>query len=84
MWINKKEYKFLKENAEKNIDAECAILREKEDCTKKTALAIEEYSKTLQDLNKIKKDLKYYLDTNEENGVVYIPKFVIEKIVHCN
>ena len=30
---------------------------------------------------KIKKDLKYYLDTNEENGVVYIPKFVIEKIV---
>lgn len=32
--------------------------------------------------NKIVKDLKYYLDTNEENGVVYIPKFVIEKIVN--
>ena len=30
----------------------------------------------------IKKTLKYYLDTNEENGVVYIPKFVIEKIVN--
>ena len=30
----------------------------------------------------IKKDLKWYLDTNEENGVVYIPKFVIEKIVN--
>ena len=27
------------------------------------------------------KDLKYYLDTNEENGVVYIPKFVIEKMI---
>lgn len=35
-----------------------------------------------QDQNKIKDDLKYYLDTNEENGVVYIPKFVIEKIVY--
>lgn len=31
---------------------------------------------------KIKKDLKWYLDTNEENGIVYIPKFVIEKIVN--
>ena len=30
----------------------------------------------------IKDKLKYYLDTNEENGVVYIPKFVIEKIVN--
>lgn len=31
---------------------------------------------------KIKKDLKYYLDTNEENGVVYIPKFIIENMIH--
>lgn len=30
----------------------------------------------------IKNTLKYYLDINEENGVVYIPKFVIEKIVN--
>lgn len=29
----------------------------------------------------IKKNLKWYLDTNEENGVVYIPKFIIEKIL---
>lgn len=36
----------------------------------------------LEKQEKIKKDLKYYLDTNEENGVVYIPKFVIEKIVN--
>ena len=28
------------------------------------------------------KDLKYYLETNEENGVVYIPKFTIEKILY--
>ena len=26
-------------------------------------------------------DLKYYLENNEENGVVYVPKFVIEKII---
>lgn len=32
-------------------------------------------------VHKTIKDLKYYLDTNEENGVVYIPKFVIEKMV---
>ena len=30
-------------------------------------------------IKKMKSDLKYYLDTNEENGVVYIPKFVVEK-----
>ena len=32
-----------------------------------------------KELYEIKKDLKYYLDTNEEKGVIYIPKFVIEK-----
>lgn len=32
-------------------------------------------------VHKVIKDLKYYLDTNEKNGVVYIPKFVIEKMV---
>ena len=40
---------------------------------------------TLELNKKIKKvvtDLKYYLDTNEENGVVYIPKFVVEKMVN--
>ena len=30
----------------------------------------------------IKETLKYYLDVNEENGVVYIPKFIVEKIVY--
>lgn len=29
----------------------------------------------------IKESLKFYLDTHEENGVVYIPKFMIEKMV---
>lgn len=30
----------------------------------------------------IKETLKYYLDVNEKNGVVYIPKFIVEKIVY--
>lgn len=29
----------------------------------------------------IKESLKFYLDTHEENGVVYIPKFMIEKMI---
>ncbi|MGL5999822.1 MAG: hypothetical protein ACRC1I_25510, partial [Pseudomonas proteolytica] len=27
-------------------------------------------------------DLKYYLEINEENGVVFIPKFAVEKIIN--
>ena len=27
-------------------------------------------------------DLQYYLDNNEENGVVFVPKFAIEKIIN--
>lgn len=30
----------------------------------------------------IKETLKYYLEENEVNEVIYIPKFVIEKIVN--
>ena len=81
MWIRRGEYNFLKENAEKNIDAEYQIMKAKEEFTKKTALAMEAYSKALGNLHEIKKDLKYYLDTNEESGVVYIPKFVVQKMV---
>lgn len=33
------------------------------------------------EIEKIKKDLKHYLDTNEENGVVYLPKFIVKKMV---
>ena len=27
-------------------------------------------------------DLQYYLENNEESGVVFVPKFVIEKIIN--
>ena len=43
--------------------------------------AIEEAINTLEKIPQVISDLKYYLDTNEENGVVYIPKFVVEKIL---
>ena len=55
MWISRKEYNFLKENAEKNINAECEILRAKEKQDKAVAKAMEEYSATLEKLDEWKK-----------------------------
>lgn len=57
MWISRKEYKFLKENAEKNIDAECEILREKENQSQKVARAMEEYSTVLKERDKLKQQV---------------------------
>lgn len=48
MWINKKEYKFLKENAEKNIDAECKMLNEKYKQGQEAIKILEEYSNGLK------------------------------------
>ena len=33
----------------------------------------------IQKTERLREDLKYYLATNEENGVVFIPKFVVQK-----
>lgn len=54
MWISEKEYNFLKENAEKNIDAECEILRAKEKQEKAIARAMEEYSAVLKERDELK------------------------------
>lgn len=54
MWISKKEYDFLKFNAEKNINAECEILKAKENQSMLVARAMEEYSATLEELDKYK------------------------------
>ena len=77
MWIRKENYNFLNERADRNIDYQHQII------TLKNAVdgASEKYMNSVNELYEIKKDLKYYLDTNEENGVVYIPKFIIEKII---
>lgn len=44
-------------------------------------IAIEDAINTLEKIPQIISDLKYYLDTKEENGVVYIPKFIVGKII---
>ena len=36
---------------------------------------------TAYDVDKVVELLKYYLNVNEDNGVVYIPKFIIEKLI---
>lgn len=46
----------------------------------KTAVSL--YLEMSQKMRRIVKDMKYYLDANEEDGVVYIPKFVIEEIAY--
>ena len=42
---------------------------------------LDRVDKYFKNIDKVKTDLKYYLDTNEELGVVYIPKFIIEKMI---
>lgn len=36
---------------------------------------------TREQVEKVLKSLRYYLETNEEYGVVYIPKFAVEKMI---
>lgn len=52
---------------------------------KKKALKEEQSKQNIKQkdkhLNHLKESLEFYLDTHEENGVVYIPKFMIEKII---
>jgi hypothetical protein len=63
MWISRKEYIFLKKNAEKNINAECEILKVKENQSLSIARAMEEYSATLEALDKCK---ELYINSNNE------------------
>lgn len=66
MWISRKEYKFLRENAEKNINAECEILRAKEKQDKAIARAMEEYSAVLEERDKLKRQIEYLIDRERE------------------
>lgn len=54
MWISRKEYNFLKENAEKNINTECEILAVKEEQMRAVARAMEEYSAVLKERDMLK------------------------------
>jgi hypothetical protein len=44
-------------------------------------IALDLINRQKAEIEKIKIKLKYYLETNEENGVVYIPKFIIDNLV---
>jgi len=62
--------------AEYGIDAKTMLTLAKSQIkTTKSNIELSEKLETAID------DLKYYLENNEENGVVYVPKFVIEKII---
>lgn len=54
MWISRKNYEFLKKNAEKNINAECQILTAKENQKRAVARAMEEYSAVLKERDKLR------------------------------
>ena len=56
MWISKKNYNFLKENAEKNIDKECEILAAQENVRRGVARAMEEYSAVLKERDELLKE----------------------------
>lgn len=82
MWIKKKEYEFLKDKALKLEDAKIEFISELEIHKIKAEMSEQKCDRIFKELYEIKRDLEHYLNTNEEKGVVYIPKFVIEKIVY--
>lgn len=82
MWIKKKEYEFLKDKALKLEDAKIEFISELEIHKIKAEMNEQKCDRISKELYGIKKDLEHYLNTNEGKGVVYIPKFVVEKIVY--
>ena len=84
MWIRKDEYDCLKAK-ERKLE-ECKMEFASEIAIKELALLSEKKKccNESEKLYKIRKDLEYYLDTHEECGVVYIPKFVIRRMVYGN
>lgn len=54
MWISRKNYNFLKRNAEKNIDKECAILTAEANQKRAVARAMEEYSAVLKERDELR------------------------------
>ena len=81
MWISKKEYEFLKENAEKNINAECEILRAKEKQDKAMAKVMEEYATVLEERDNLKQQLAYYKDLDADGRLKVL---TVQEIYPCN
>jgi hypothetical protein len=82
MWIKKEEYELLKNKEKRLEDLQITILAERKIHSENSKIMTEKYYNSSKELYEIKKELEHYLNTNEEKGVVYIPKFVVEKIVH--
>lgn len=89
MWVSREEYKALKRDLERLQDIRREfpkqinfLIRENGILSRKVERMSEEYLESSKKIYKIKKELEHYLDTKQKNGVVYIPKFVIEKIVY--
>lgn len=63
-----------------NACKECPFKKYGEECAAKlNKCALDLINRQKAEIERLRVDLKYYLDNNEENGVVYIPKFVVEK-----
>lgn len=84
MWISKEEYNILKSQANELEDLRIAYLNDMDIHRMKTEMTNQKCSKISKELYEIKKELECYLITNEDKGIVYIPKFVVEKIVYGN
>ena len=82
MWIKKEEYELLKNKKKRLEDLQMTIFAERKIHNENSKIMTEKYYNSSKELYEIKKELEHYLNTNEEKGVVYIPKFVLEKIVH--
>lgn len=54
MWISRKEYKFLKENAEKNIDAECEILRARDSTNEMIRKVMKDLSNVFEERDRLR------------------------------
>ena len=66
-------YKSCEDCPENTYDCGCANKLEKH--------SLDLINRQKAEIEKIKKKLQYYLNINEENGVVYIPKFVVDNLV---
>lgn len=83
MWISRKHYNFLMENAEKNIDAECEILRTKDNYIQAVARAMEEYSAVLEERDRLKRQLAYYEDLKKDNRLIILSVKEMHPCNHC-
>lgn len=81
MWIKKEEYELLKNKEKRLEDLQITILAEREVHSENSKMMTGKYYNCSKELYEIKKELEHYLNTNEEKGAVYIPKFVVDKIV---